>query len=33
MEDETTGKKKIYAAGNSDYGCLGLHEKDGQKIK
>lgn len=33
LEDTATGKKAIYAAGNSEYGCLGLHEKDGQKIK
>jgi len=33
LEDTATGKKDIYAAGNSEYGCLGLHEKDGQKIK
>ena len=31
--EDTAGKKAIYAAGNSEYGCLGLHEKDGQKIK
>lgn len=33
MEEESTGKKSIYAAGTSEFGCLGLHEKDGQKIK
>jgi len=33
MENESTGKKAIYAAGNAENGCLGLGEKDGNKVK
>lgn len=33
LENQDTGKKAIYTAGYSEYGCLGQNEKDGNKIK